>query len=71
MTTAPVSSRLLRGLAAAVLGLAASATWAHGDVTPQAVDTSTLPQLGTKWLDANPYSAGPAQKEALRIPALR
>jgi len=63
----PVSSRLLRGLMAAVLGLAAHATWAHGDVTPQSVDTSTLPQLGTKWLDANPYSAGPAQKEALRI----
>ncbi len=63
----PVSSRLLRGLMAAVLGLAAHAAWAHGDVTPQSVDTSTLPQLGTKWLDANPYSAGPAQKEALRI----
>ncbi len=63
----PVSSRLLRGLMAAVLGLAAHAAWAHGDVTPQSVDTSTLPQLGTKWLDANPYSTGPAQKEALRI----
>ncbi len=63
----PVSSRLLRGLLAAVLGLAAHAAWAHGDVTPQSVDTSTLPQLGTKWLDANPYSTGPAQKEALRI----
>ena len=31
------------------------------------VDTSTLPQLGAKWLDANPYSEGPAHKEALRI----
>jgi len=63
----PVSSRLLRGLMAAVLGLAAQAASAHGDVTPQSVDTSSLPQLGTKWLDANPYSTGPAQKEALRI----
>lgn len=53
-------------LAAALL-LSASQAWAHGDVVPQAVDTSTLPQLGAKWLDANPYSVGPAQKEALRI----
>ncbi len=61
------ASRLLRGLTAAFLGLALQTAWAHGDVTPQAVDTSTLPQLGSKWLDANPYSTGPAQKEALRI----
>ena len=31
------------------------------------MDTSTLPPLGAKWLDANPYSSGPAHKEALRI----
>ena len=36
-------------------------------MVPQSVDTSTLPQLGAKWLDANPYSAGPARQEALRI----
>jgi cytochrome c-550 PedF len=50
-------------------GLALAASWAcaHGDVTPQAVDTHTLPQLGAKWLPSNPYSSGPAQKEALRI----
>lgn len=50
-------------------GLAFAASWAsaHGDVTPQAVDTHTLPQLGAKWLPSNPYSSGPAQKEALRI----
>ena len=52
---------------AAAMLLSASQAWAHGDVVPQAVDTSTLPQLGTKWLDANPYSTGPAYKEALRI----
>jgi cytochrome c-550 PedF len=28
---------------------------AHGDVTPQAVDTKGLPTLGDKWLSANPY----------------
>lgn len=41
---------------------------AHGDVVPHSVDTSTLPQLGEKWLPANPYTEGtPANKEALRI----
>lgn len=39
----------------------------HGDVTPQAVETGTLPQLGSKWRDSNPYSTGEAHKEALRI----
>ena len=29
--------------------------WAHGDVTPQAVDTSTLPALGSDWSVDNPY----------------
>ncbi len=43
---------------------------AHGDVTPQAVDTSALPQLGKKWLTSNPYTPQtPAYKEALRIGA--
>jgi len=27
----------------------------HGSVTPQAVDTKELKQLGEKWLDKNPY----------------
>jgi len=49
------------------LALTGSVLWAHGDVTPQAVDTKTLPQLGAKWLPSNPYSSGPAFKEALRI----
>lgn len=54
-----------------VLGMAAFMTatvMAHGDVVPQAVDTSTLPQLGPKWLEANPYApSSPARAEALRI----
>lgn len=33
------------------LGVAA----AHGDVTPQAVDTKSLPQLGKDWRGENPY----------------
>ncbi|MFG6468025.1 cytochrome c-550 PedF [Roseateles sp. BYS87W] len=34
--------------------------WAHGDVTPQAVDTSSLPQLGEGWLPENPYRTNEA-----------
>ena len=30
---------------------------AHGDVTPQAVDTSGLPTLGEEWLEENPWRA--------------
>lgn len=45
------------------------AAWAHGDVTPQPVDTHTLPPVGQKWLEDNPYSKGPAQAEAVRIGA--
>ena len=45
-----------------------SAALAHGDMVPQAVDTSSLPQLGAKWLESNPYDkASPARGEALRI----
>ena len=51
----------------AVLGLASGWVHAHGDVVPQSVDTSTLPQLGEKWRDSNPYSTGDANAEALRI----
>ena len=29
--------------------------WAHGDVTPQAVDTTGLPELGSEWVDTNPF----------------
>ena len=44
-------------LCAAVAGasLAAGQVLAHGDVTPQAVDTSALPKLGGDWLKVNPY----------------
>jgi len=32
-----------------------SLAWAHGDVTPQAVDTSALPKLGDEWRGENPF----------------
>ncbi len=61
--------RVLRGsLAFGLAAGVAAVVFAHGDVVPQAVDTSTLPQLGAKWRDANPYNeASPARGEALRI----
>jgi cytochrome c-550 PedF len=58
---------LLGALLALALSLSSQLSHAHGDVVPQSVDTSTLPQLGPKWLDNNPYSKGDAHKEALRI----
>jgi len=65
----PRARRALLSLAA--LGLASGVTltvMAHGDMAPQAVDTHTLPQLGEKWREANPYAEGnPARAEALRI----
>ncbi len=44
-------ARLVAGLA-----LAPSIAIAHGDVAPQAVDTSGLPELGEEWLEENPWS---------------
>ena len=32
-----------------------SALMAHGNVTPQAVDTSALPEIGADWVQHNPY----------------
>lgn len=37
---------------------------AHGDVTPQAVDTSKLPEIGDAWLKVNPYRGN---TEAIKI----
>jgi cytochrome c-550 PedF len=61
----------LRRLAIAVAVSMPVALFAHGDVVPQAVDTKTLPQLGSKMLDANPYAEGvaaaPVFEESKRI----
>ena len=48
-------------LGGAVLALA---VYAHGDVTPQAVDTSTLPVLGEGWKAENPFRGN---AEALKV----
>jgi cytochrome c-550 PedF len=56
MNTA-TTARILFGTAIAALTLtAAPQIMAHGDVTPQAVDTSSLPDIGEAWLEKNPYS---------------
>ena len=38
--------------------------FAHGDVTPQAVDTKALPQLGESWREENPYRSN---NDAVRV----
>lgn len=49
--------------AALALTAAASLVHAHGDVAPQAVDTTGLPATGDEWLTENPYRAGAAGEE--------
>ena len=46
---------LLAALILAASALSLPAAHAHGDVTPQAVDTKSLPALGDKWSAENPY----------------
>lgn len=57
-------AHMLRTLVGVAVLAASGAVLAHGDVTPQAVDVSTLPKLGDKWSQENPYIGN---KEALRI----
>ncbi|HJV71508.1 cytochrome c-550 PedF [Ideonella sp.] len=53
---------LATGLTACAIALA------HGDVTPQAVDTHELPSLGEGWRDQNPYRAKDGSQDiAVRI----
>ena len=46
------TSRFLAGL---FLITIAVEVLAHGDVTPHAVDTSSLKPIGTEWAETNPY----------------
>ena len=57
----------LRVMAVGCTAAATCAVLAHGNVTPQPVDTHTLPQLGPDWLSDNPYSAGEVTQEAIRV----
>ncbi len=59
------ASRTLGAIAAALcIGVAAPQVFAHGDVVPQAVDTTGLKNLGADFLAANPYRK---DKTAIRI----
>ncbi|WP_237072657.1 cytochrome c-550 PedF [Pseudaestuariivita rosea] len=49
--------------ASAAICLAATMALGHGDVAPQAVDTSGLPELGEEWLIENPYRAETAGQD--------
>lgn len=51
MNTNKLTRSLLCFLGLSVAGLA----FGHGDVTPQAVDTTGLKALGKDWLETNPY----------------
>ena len=53
--TLPSRSLARRAGAFAALLLTAGLALAHGDVTPQAVDTKDLPQLGEGWKAENPF----------------
>jgi cytochrome c-550 PedF len=57
----------LTALALLAAMLAPGAAQAHGDVTPQAVDTKELPVLGADWRADNPYRVPPAQPKAVTI----
>lgn len=54
------SGRMALACAAAFVSLSiGSSLWAHGDVTPQPVDTTALPDItggNDNWLTSNPYS---------------
>lgn len=53
-----VSSFSLKAIVAAGLLTAAGLAMSHGDVTPQEVDTGSLPDLGKEALSGNPFRKG-------------
>lgn len=57
-------TRLFAAMAMMVGAFWSPGAQAHGDVTPQAVDVSTLTALGDQWKDENPYRGN---AEAIRI----
>ncbi|MCB1906538.1 MAG: cytochrome c-550 PedF [Rhodocyclaceae bacterium] len=62
-TTQKPRLALRRAIAIAAVGIAGNA-FAHGDVTPQAVDVTSLKPLGDEWLESNPYRG---DQEAIRV----
>lgn len=60
------NKKILHALLASLALGAASQAMAHGDVTPQAVNTSGLEQLGEEWREENPYRA-PSEQNAKAV----
>jgi cytochrome c-550 PedF len=60
------SPRNLAAAAFTAVALTSLYAAAHGNVTPQSVDTTGLPALGDKWRDENPFKTS---KLALKIGA--
>ncbi|MBT2971593.1 MAG: cytochrome c-550 PedF [gamma proteobacterium symbiont of Ctena orbiculata] len=50
-----ISTSIKVGLGILLSTIIAGKAVGHGDVSPQAVDTKHLPQLGEEWLEVNPY----------------
>jgi cytochrome c-550 PedF len=50
-------------LAGCIMFASSTVIFAHGDVSPQAVDTAGLPETGAEWLIENPYRAEAAGEE--------
>lgn len=63
MTIVKLKFLLYASLAAAILSFPATVL-AHGDVQPQAVDTTGLEPLGAEWRETNPYVGN---KKAIEI----
>ena len=66
-----IKFNLGRSCFVALISLYSFAISAHGPVTPQAIDSSTLPQLGEEWEETNPYREheGDTLKEIIRVGA--
>jgi cytochrome c-550 PedF len=62
-------SKIGRHYLIALMSISSFGVIAHGAVTPQAIDTSTLPTLGEEWTDTNPYrdEQGDTLKEIIRV----
>ena len=59
-------SPLVTGILPLALVLLATITIearAHGNVTPQAVDTTGLPELGSEWVETNPFRESDEYRE--------
>lgn len=66
-----IKFNLRRSHLVALIAICSFSIAAHGPVTPQAIDTSSLPQLGEEWTETNPYRGqeGDIRTEVLRIGA--